>query len=249
MRLDERVALITGANSDLGISTTLEFARAGIKGLILCYHRSDEALKNLRVDADVMIEQVDVSDIKSLYSLHNSILRRFGRVDILVAYAGYPAEKDLWYSDPLELDDKMLDKPWSVDLKGSYNCIRVFGKSMKSQGYGKIILTASTPAIYGDHIGLPFTLAKSAIVALTKSLAPILAPEVSINVLALGSIATSANLKNYTDDDIARLTSHIPLRRFGKPEEVAKVVRFLASDESSYITGQTIVIDGGEVRH
>ncbi len=142
----------------------------------------------------------------------------------------------------------MLDKPFDVDLKGSYNCIRVFAKDMKRQGYGRIVLTASTPAIYGDHVGLAFTLAKASIIALTKSLAPILAPEVSINVLALGSIATSANLKNYTAKDIEDLSRKIPLRRFGKPEEVANVARFLASD-ATYITGQTVIVDGGEIRY
>ncbi|MEM2856148.1 MAG: SDR family oxidoreductase [Candidatus Nitrosocaldaceae archaeon] len=254
MSLNERVAIITGANSDLGIKTALEFANAKIRGLVLCYHKDNETIKSIitkleECNVEVMVEQVDVSNIESVCSLYNSILNRFEKIDILVAYAGYPAEKDLWFRDPLELDDDMLDKPWNVDLKGSYNCIRVFANNMKRHGYGKIILTSSTPAIYGEHIGLPFTLAKAAIISLTKSLAKVLAPEICINALALGSIETRSNLKNYTPHDIEMLTSNIPLRRFGKAEEVARVARFLASDDSNYITGQTIVIDGGEVRH
>ena len=253
MSLSNRVALITGASSDLGLATALEFARNGIEGLILTYYKNKDKIDSIIDDlkdhgCKVMVDKVDVSSIDDISRLKDTIHSRFDKVDIIVAYAGYPAERALWYADPLELDDDMLNKPWNVDLKGSYNCIKAFAMDMKKNGYGRIILTSSTPALYGDSIGLAFTLAKAAIIALTRSLANILAPEVCINTLALGNIATEANLKNYSKEEVAKISSNIPLRRFGKPEEVAKVARFLASDDSSYITGKTIIIDGGEIK-
>lgn len=248
MSLDGRYALITGANSDLGVATALEFAKAGIKGLLLQYHNDRSKLDDVSKNIDAIVAKADVSSYEQLLRLRDIAMNEFKRLDIIVAYAGYPAEKRLWFADPLELDEEMLDKPWDVDLKGSYNCIRAFVKDMKRQGYGRVVLTSSTPAIYGEHIGLSFTLAKAAIISLTKSLAPILAPEVSINALALGSIATTANMKNYDEEELARMYKKIPLGRFGEAGEVARVARFLASDDSSYITGQTIIVDGGEVR-
>lgn len=252
--MDNRIALITGASSDIGIATALEFAKERVKGLILQYHNNKTRLDNIRDKvkehgAEVVVLKADVSNYDDILRMKDIIYNNFNRLDIIVAYAGYPAEKKLWFADPLNLDDEMLNKPFNVDLKGSYNCIKAFAKDMKNNGYGKILLTSSTPGIYGDHIGLAFTLAKAGIISLVKSLAPVLAPEVYINALALGSIATEANLKNYDNKDIEMLSSKIPLRRFGKPEEVAKTARFLVSDNSSYITGQTIVIDGGEFRH
>ncbi len=253
MSLKGKVALITGANSDLGIATALELAKERIDTLLLQYHTNNDKLititKRLEEYSKVITLQGDVSNYNDVVMIKDYILSRVKRLDAIVMYAGYPAEKDIWYADPLELSDEMLDKPWRVDLKGSYHYIRVFGRSMKRDGYGSIVLTSSTPAIYGDDIGLAFTLAKSSIIALVRSLAKVLAPEVRINAIALGNIATEANLKNYTKDEIIKINNSIPLKRFGKPEEVAKTVRFLISDESSYITGHTIILDGGEIRY
>lgn len=253
MSLENNFALITGANSELGVATVLEFAKDGIEGLLLQYHKNrdriDDIKSKLKEHCKVVIAKADVSSYDEVLELRRLALDEFKRLDIIIAYAGYPAEKGLWNADPLELSDEMLDKPWNVDFKGSYNCIKAFAKDMKNQGYGRIVLTASTPALYGDHVGLAFTITKAAIVSLTRSLAPTLAPEITINALALGSIATTANLKNYTDEELKDLTSKIPLKRFGEPEEVVKVAKFLASRDSSYITGQTIVVDGGEFRY
>lgn len=252
-RLDGRCALITGASSDLGIATAVEFAKEGIKGLILQYYKNRDKVMSIKPKLEeygckVVVEKVDVSDFNSIKNLKDKIMRDFNRLDILIAYAGYPAEKNVWFADPLDMDEDILYRPWSVDLKGSYNCVRAFVKDMKRQGYGKIILTSSTPAIYGEPIGLAFTLAKASILALVKSLAPLLAPEVYINAIVLGSIATTPNLKNYTKEEMEKLCNNIPLKRFGRPDEVAKVAKFLASNDSDYITGQAIVVDGGEMR-
>jgi 3-oxoacyl-[acyl-carrier protein] reductase len=254
MSLDGKNILITGANSDLGIASALEFAKDHADTLFLQYHKNNDKLINI-VDrlrdenVNVIMLKGDVSNYNDVLMVKDHIFSKVNRLDAIVMYAGYPAEKDIWYVDPLELSDEMLDKPWSIDLKGSYHYIRAFGKIMKRGGYGSIVLTSSTPAIYGDHIGLAFTLAKAGIIALVRSLAKILAPEVRINAIALGNIATEANLKNYTNEEIINISNNIPLKRFGKPEDIAKSVKFLISDNSSYITGHTLVLDGGELRY
>jgi len=252
-RLDGKTALITGASGGIGRITALEFAREGAKSIALHYSKSkDKAMKTLneikKLGSNGMIVRADVSNYDDVKSMVDLVAKKFGMIDVLVAYAGYPAKKEEWFTDPLNLSDKALDNPWNVDLKGSYHCIRAVVPYMKKQKHGKIILVSSTPGVSGDPAGLAFTLAKSAVRALVRSLAPVLGPEINLNAIAPGSIGTEANLKIYTKTQMKELIKTIPLKRLGKPVEVAKVAAFLASDDSSYINGQTIVVDGGEVR-
>ena len=252
-RLDGKTALITGDSGGLGIVTALEFAKEGAKSIAIHYFSSeDEALKILdeikKLGSNGITVQADVSKYEEVKSMVDLVVKRFGRIDIIVAYAGHLINKEDWFADPLNLSDDVLDKPWNIDLKGSYHCIRAVVPYMKEQKYGKIILISSTPGVAGDAVGLGFTLAKSAVRALARSLAPVLAPDIYINAIAPGSIGTEANLKNYTKEQMRDLIKTVPLGRFGESEEIAKVAVFLASDDSSYINGQTIVVDGGEVR-
>lgn len=252
-RLDGKVALITGASGGMGRVTAIKFAKEGAKAIALHYSSSEEKAKKVaeevrRAGADAIIVKANVSKYEEVKSMVDSTVEKFGRLDIIVAYAGFPAKNEYWNADPLNLTDAMLDDPWNVDLKGSYHCIKASVPYMRKQKYGKIILISSTPGVSGDPIGLGFTLAKTAVRALVRSLAPVLGPEILINAIALGSIGTEANLKNYTEEQKKEMVRTVPLGRFGKPEEVANVALFLASDDSSYITGQTIVVDGGEIR-
>jgi len=247
--LEDKIVLITGANSDIGIATALELIKSKVKGLVLVYHENRNKIdKILKYGCEFLVERVDVSNFEDVLKLKEKVYSKFGRVDCIIAFAGYPIRRDLWFSDPLNIENEDLDNVWNVDLKGSYNFIKAFAKDMKKQGYGKIVLTASTPALTGDKFGLPYTLAKASIIALVKSLAEVLAPEVCINAIALGNIATEPNLKNYSEKEVKEVSEKIPMKRFGKPEEVAKVVKFLISEESNYISGQVLVIDGGETR-
>jgi len=252
-RLDGRTALITGASGGLGKVTALEFAREGAGPLAVHYSRSKKrALETLeevrRLGSDGMAVRADVSKFDEVMSMVDQVVRRFGSIDTVVAFAGYPAKKNEWFADPLRLPDDLLERPWMVDLLGSYHCIRAVVPHMRRQKHGSIILVSSTPGVAGDAVGLGFTLAKAAVRSLVMSLAPVLGPHIRINAIAPGSMATDANLKNYTKRQIRDLIKTVPLGRFGKPAEVAKAVVFLASDDSSYVNGQTIVVDGGEVR-
>jgi 3-oxoacyl-[acyl-carrier protein] reductase len=252
-RLKGKRVLMTGASGGIGKVTALEFAKEGAKSIAVHYSTSeDKAMKTLaeikKLGSTGITVKADVSDYEEVESMIDLVVRKFGVVDIMVAYAGYPASKEDWFADPLDLSDDALDNPWSVDLKGSYHCIRALVPYMRKQKHGNIILVSSTPGVSGDATGLNFTLAKSAVRALVRSLAPVLGPNIRINAIAPGSIETEANLKTYTKQQMNDLIKTVPLKRFGEPVEVAKVAVFLASDDSSYIDGQTIVVDGGEVR-
>lgn len=252
-RLDGKTALIIGASGGIGRITALEFAREGAESIALHYSRSkDRALKILneikKLGSNGMTVKADVSNYDDVKSMVGLVAKKFGTIDVLVVYAGYPARKEEWFADPLNLPDDALDNPWNVDLKGSYHCIRAAVPYMRKQKHGRIILVSSTPGVSGDPVGLGFTLAKSAVRALVRSLPPVLGSNICINAIAPGSIGTEANLKIYTKKQIKDLLKTVPLKRFGEPMEIAKVAVFLASDDSSYINGQTIVVDGGEVR-
>jgi 3-oxoacyl-[acyl-carrier protein] reductase len=252
-KLDGKVAIITGASGGMGYATALKFAREGAKAIVIHYSSSEEKAKKLLeqikdIGSKGLTIRANVSKYDEVKSMVDITVKKFGRIDIIVACAGFPAKKEYWNVDPLSLEDDIIDAPWNTDLKGSYNCVRAVVPYMRKQKYGKIILVSSTPGVSGDAVGLSFTLAKTAVRALVRSLAPVLGPEIIINAIAPGSIGTEANLKNYSQKQKKEMVRTVPLRRFGEPDEVANVGVFLASDDSSYITGQTIVVDGGEVR-
>ncbi len=259
--------LITGASGGIGRATALLLAGMGSR-LALQYFSNEDGIGSLTKEIEgigrvgvggrgregeyssntVITIKADVSRYEEVKAMVDTVMERFNGIDSLIAVAGYPMRREVWFADPLGLTDEMLDKPWSVDLKGSYNCIKAVVPYMKKQGNGSIVLVSSTPAIVGDAYGLAYTLAKSAVIALTRSLALALAPDVRINCVALGSIGTEANMRGYDEIHLNTLIKGIPMRRLGIPEEAARAIAFLASDDASYITGQVLVVDGGEVR-
>ena len=252
-KLEGKIALITGASGGMGRVTAIKFAKEGVNPLALHYSSSEDKAKKVleeikSMNVNGLLVKSDVSNYSEVKSMVDLLINKFGRIDILVAYAGFPAKKEYWNADPLDLTDEMLDGPWNTDLKGSYHCIKAVVPHMRRKKYGKIILVSSTPGVSGDPVGLGFTLAKTAVRSLVRSLAPVLGSEIFINAIAPGSIDTEANLKNYNEKQKNEMIRTVPLGRFGKPEEIANATIFLASDDSSYITGQTLVVDGGEIR-
>jgi 3-oxoacyl-[acyl-carrier protein] reductase len=253
--LNGKRVLITGASGGIGRSIALKLAEHNAR-LALQYRdkskidRVIEEIKSINSNSnnDVIALYADVSSYNDVKAMVDQVKERFKGIDALIAAAGYPISREEWFTDPLSISDDLLDKAWSVDLKGSYNCVRAVAPIMKRQGNGSIVLIGSTPALVGDVYGLAYTLAKAAVIALAKSLALALAPEVRVNCLVLGSIATDANLKALSSKEVYEMSKSIPLKRFGSAEEVAHAAAFLVSDASAYITGQSIVVDGGEVR-
>ncbi|MDP8902450.1 MAG: SDR family oxidoreductase, partial [Thermoproteota archaeon] len=177
----------------------------------------------------------------------DKILHKYGRIDVLVNNAGYPIKDDLWDVSFDQISDEVLERVLDVDTEGTYRCCREILPLMVERRRGVIINISSTPAISGYIKGAPYTVAKAANLGITKHIAVEFGKYgIRCNAIAPGTIATQRNWERLTTEQRVDIVSSIPLGRAGKPEEIAGVALMLASDYCSFVSGQTIVVDGGE---
>ncbi len=252
-KLDDKVAIITGSSGSIGKETALEFAREGAD--VVVHYRSDkkEALNVVdeiqKLGRNAFATKIDFSDEngveKKIRNMVGETVKKFKKIDILVNLAGYYAE-GVWNKHCLDYDSKGLYDILKVDTVGTFLMVKHVAPRMLKQKRGVIINTSSTPAIAGHDKGFGFTVAKAANPGMTKGLALELGPHIRVNAIAPGDIDTRW-IKELSKEDYEKAKNEAALRRLGKPSDVAKVLAFLASDESSFINGQTIVIDGGTV--
>lgn len=189
-----------------------------------------------------MAVHCDVSDPSSVAEMYRVVKQRLGGLDVLVNSAGV-SDRTLWNLPVGKTTVDMWRKVFAVDAFGTFLATQGALKLMRK---GSIVNIASTPALTGDTEGLVYASAKGAVVSMTRMLAKTLAPRVRVNCMALGSINTT--WVDWLDEEQREsYVSAIPMKRFGEPQDVANVALFLASEESSFITGQVIVVDGGEV--
>jgi len=246
--LKEKVAIVTGARRGMGRSHALVLAKAGAKVVVSdisekdCQKVVEEIEKN---GGQALVVKCDVTKKEEVDNLVKKTIERFGRVDILVNNAGICQFKPF-----LELTEEEWSRTIDINLKGYFLCAQAVAKEMVKQKSGKIINIAS---VASGQVGIGFpTLAhysasKGGIIALTETLAVELAPYgIRVNAIAPGMIETPmiASIKENPQQE-KEMLKRVPMGRVGKPEEVSNLVLFLASDESSYITGSTVVIDGG----
>ena len=244
MDLKGKVAIVTGAGRGLGWSMAERLARDGASLVIaeIDPKSGDEKAAVIsRMGQEVLAVQVDVSKWTDVERMVKQVLKQFGRIDILVNNAGLMGNYYLVNDYPEEEWDRLID----VNLKGTFLCCKAVLPSMIKQKYGKIISLASVAGKEGNARMSAYSASKAAIIALTKTIAKEVAPYgIHVNCVSPALCETDM-AKDMTPEQRALLTSKIPLGRLGKPEEVAAVVKFLASDESSFVTGQCYDISGG----
>ncbi|MEW6170775.1 MAG: 3-oxoacyl-[acyl-carrier-protein] reductase [Candidatus Omnitrophota bacterium] len=245
MSLKDKVALITGGARGIGREIALYFAKEGAD-IALCDVNADLAnetqkeIENLGRRALAL--GVDVTDFKAVEEMTNKILDKFSKIDILINNAGITRDGLI-----LRMTSEQWDQVLDVNLKGTFNATKAVSKVMIKQKQGKIISIASIIGIIGNYGQANYAASKAGIIALTKSCAKELGSRnIQVNAVAPGFIKTDMTDK-LPSDIKEKMLAQIPLARFGEPVEVAKVCSFLASSDSDYITGQTIVIDGGMV--
>jgi 3-oxoacyl-[acyl-carrier protein] reductase len=244
MKFKNKVVLVTGSSRGIGRATAIEFAKEGAKVIVNYYNSKKEADSVVNVikklGSEAIAIKCDVSDEKQVKQMFDEVIKRFDRLDILVNNTGIVFDVP-FFKRTMEQWRRTLE----VNLTGVYICSKYAAQSMLKRGGGHIINISSTNGIntYNPN-SVDYSAAKAGVINLTKTMAIELAPNILVNCVAPGWIETEMN-ENLPKNYIEKETEKIYLRRFGKPEEIAKVVLFLASDDSSYLTGSVIVVDGG----
>jgi len=245
MRLKDKVALITGGARGIGRAIAMAFAQEGADIVIADVIAEDAQKTCVDIEAlgrKTLALQIDVTSFAKVEEGINKILDKFAKVDILVNNAGITKDNLL-----LRMSEAEWDAVINVNLKGTFNCTKAVSKAMIKQRCGKIINIASIIGIIGNAGQANYSASKAGIIALTKTAAKEFASRnININAVAPGFIQTEMTAK-LPQDIKEKMLNEIPLKRFGSPDDVAKACLFLASDEASYITGQTIVVDGGMI--
>jgi 3-oxoacyl-[acyl-carrier protein] reductase len=246
MNLDGKTALVTGASRGIGREIALELARQGAN--VAVNFAGSEAKANEVVDEikalgrDAFSVQCDVSNSEQVTAMIKDTIDRFGKLDILVNNAGITKDNLLMRMKEEEWDDVI-----NINLKGVFLCTKAVTRQMMKQRYGRIINVASIVGVSGNPGQANYVAAKAGVIGLTKTTAKELSSRnITVNAIAPGFITTDMTDK-LTEEVKAEMLKQIPLARFGEPKDIAKVTAFLASDDSSYMTGQTLHIDGGMV--
>ncbi|MEJ2634109.1 MAG: SDR family oxidoreductase [Calditrichia bacterium] len=240
MNLKDKTVLITGSSQRVGKVIAITLARAGAR-IVIHYHTQEkeavQTAKEIRsFGKDVLIVKGDISKKNDWMAMRNNVLEKWGRIDVLVNNAA------IFYRTPLfDISEKDWNHFLDVNLKGTFWGCQVIGEFMTKNKSGKIINIADVSA---DHVWagyIPYCTSKAGVVALTRGLAKALAPHVTINAVAPGTVLLA---EEYDEEEENYLIERTPLKRIGSPEDIANAVRFLI-EGSDFITGTVINVDGG----
>ncbi len=246
MRLKDKVAVVTGSSRGVGHSVALAYGKEGAN-VVVNYTSSEKAALEA-VDAikgmggDAIAVKADVAVKADAEALIQSAVDKFGRLDILVNNAGFTRPALM-----LKMTEEQWDQVLDIHLKGAFLCSQAAGLHMKEQKNGKIINVTSVAGLVGTVGQVNYSAAKGGVVSMTKSIARELARyNVCANVISLGIVATDMTEKIRSDEKLKEIyMNRILLGRFAEPEDISPPFVFLASDESRYITGQLLCVDGG----
>lgn len=246
--LKNKVALITGGRRGMGEAYAIAFASQGAKVIVTDIDESECSLvveKITSAGGEALGLKMDVLKKSEIDDAFDEVIEKFGRLDILVNNAGIFSPKPA-----LELSEEEWDKTINVNLKGQFLCAQRAAKEMAKNKWGRIINVASVASGQvgvGIAGGAHYTASKGGVIGMSESLAIELAPlGINVNVIAPGAIDTPMISESQIPKEaMDAMIAQVPLKRVGKPEEVAAMGVFLASDEASYVTGATFYVDGG----
>lgn len=240
-----KVAIVTGSGRGLGRACALELAKSGYD-VVINYNNSEERAKLVKEEVEkfgvkALLVKCDISNEEDVELMVATVIKEFGKIDVLVNNAAVCY--DSLY------DDKSVEnfkKTLEVNVIGTFLVSKYVGDIMYKNKYGKIVNISSTNGINTYFpMCLDYDASKAGIISLTHNLAMQYAPYVNVNAVAPGFIATETEVNNMDEEFIKSEEEKIFLRRIGQEEEVAKVIRFLASDDASYINNEVIRVDGG----
>jgi 3-oxoacyl-[acyl-carrier protein] reductase len=246
MKLEGKVALVTGSSRGVGKAVALGFAASGAD-VVINYTSNQGAADNVVSDIQSMgrsavAVKADVAVKSDVERLVNSAADKFGKLDILVNNAGFTRPAMM-----VKMSEDQWDQVVDIHLKGAFMCSQAAGKLMKVQNSGKIINVTSVAGIVGTVGQINYSAAKGGVISMTKSIAREMARyNVCANVISLGIVATDMTEKIRTDEKLKEIyMNRILLKRFAEPDDISPAFVFFASDDSNYITGQLVCVDGG----
>jgi len=243
MNLKDEIAIVTGAGRGIGRAIALQLAGQGAR--VACWD-VDRTLADETValaaekGPEGLADTVDVTDLEAVLAAAETVLETFSRIDILINNAGITRDNLL-----VRMTPKQWDQVLDVNLKGAFYCTRAVARSMMKQRRGRIVNVASVVGIMGNAGQANYCASKAGLIGFTKSVArEFAARSITVNAVAPGFIATEMT-RELSEKNRDAFLQAIPLARFGQPEDVARVISFLVSEDAGYITGQVINVDGG----
>lgn len=244
MKFMNQTAVVTGGSRGIGRAVCLELAKGGAN-VVLCYAGNAAAAEETAaacqtLGAKALAVRCDVSDAAQVQMLMDTAVQSFGGIHILVNNAGITRDNLL-----LRMSEEDFDAVMDTNLKGTFLCMKAVARTMVRQRYGRIVNLSSVVGLRGNAGQLNYAASKAGVIGLTKSMAKELASRgITANAVAPGFIETDMTAVLSEEARNALLPS-IPAAHLGKPEDVAKAVAFLASEDAAYITGQVLAVDGG----
>ena len=244
-RLDGKACVITGAAGGMGREAALLFAREGARVCVADMNQ-DAGEKTARECEEAFFFHADVTDTDSVSRMYEVTKERFGRIDVLYNNAGIMPEDD---ASILDTDEGAWQRVQDVNTKGVYLCCKYGIPHLLESGGGSVVNVASFVALMGAATSqISYTASKGAVLSMSRELAVEFARRgVRVNALCPGPVETPLLMRLFSEDPDAaeRRLVHLPMGRFARAEEIARAALFLASDDSSYVTGSTFLVDGG----